>query len=304
MNLNFKEPTIDDKEWVQKILNREKKINSEAAFGTCYLWSHYYSTTICNYEDMLIKKSGSESISYECPQGAQSTSNFKKAMEAVINDAKENNCNELILTDFLDSEIQKIEEIFPEKFEFVPVRDNFEYIYKTQDLALLQGKKYHSKRNHISKFSKMFGWKYKPTIPELKDKYLAFIEKWFKSRALKEPFKKLGEYKAIKKALENYEELELSGGVLEVDSEIIAFTIGEKINNDVFLVHFEKALHEFDGAYSAINNEFSKTLLDKYKFINREEDLGIPGLRKAKLSYHPAVLLPKHKAVLKAYRKS
>ena len=172
MNLNFKKPTIDDKEWVQNILNREKKINSESAFGTCYLWADYFSTQICNYEGMLIKKSGKETTSYECPKGALSAQDFKKAMDAVINDAKENGYDELILTDFLDSEVQKTEEAFPGKFEFAPVRDDFEYIYKTKSLALLQGKKYHGKRNHISKFSKMFNWEYKPIIPEFKDKYL------------------------------------------------------------------------------------------------------------------------------------
>jgi len=301
MNLEFKDPTIDDKDWVQKILNRERKINSESAFSTCYIWSHYYSTKICLYEDMLIKKLDNESIMYECPQGARRAKDFKKAINAIINDAKENNYGEIAFVDFLDSEVRKTEEIFPKKFKFTPVRDNFEYIYKTKDLALLQGKKYHGKRNHISKFSKMFDWEYKPTIPANKEKYLAFFEKWFESRDLKEPFKKLAEYKAIQKAMQNYEALELSGGIIEVDEEIAACTIGKKINDDVFLIHFEKALNEFGGAYSVINNEFCKTLLGDYKFINREEDLGIPGLRKSKLSYGPAVLLPKYKAVFKDY---
>lgn len=302
MNLEFTDPTIEDKEWVQKILNQEKKINSESAFGTCYLWSHYYSTKICKYKNMFFKKVGNENIGYECPQGAKSTEDFKDAINAIISDAKENEYDELILTDFLDSEVKKIQEIFPGKFNFTPSRESFEYIYKTQDLALLPGKKYHSKRNHISRFSKMFQWNYKPTVAVDTEKFLVFFEKCFNSRATKEPFQKISEYEAIKKALESYEELELSGGIIEVGEEIVACTIGEEINENVFLVHFEKALPEFKEAYSVINNKFCKTLSNKYTLVNREEDLNIPGLRKSKLSYHPIILLPKYKSVLKAYR--
>ncbi len=299
MSLEFRDPTINDKQWVSKILRSEKKINSESVFGTGYIWSDHYSIKICQYENMLIKKvTKKNTTGYEFPQGAKSAQELEKAVSAVINDAKESGYNKLLFIDFLDSEVKKIEEIFPEKFKFVPVRDDFEYIYAVKDLALLPGKKYHSKRNHISKFSKTFKWNYKPMVYEDKNRYLNFFEKWFKSSASEEEYKNAGEHDAIKKALENFKTLEFSGGIIEIEGEIIACTIGEKIKEDTFLIHFEKALAEFSDAYSVINNEFCKTLLGKYKFVNREEDMGIPGLRKAKLSYRPVILLAKYDAVL------
>ena len=97
-------------------------------------------------------------------------------------------------------------------------------------------------------------------------------------------------------SFENYEKLGFEGGAILVDGKIVACTIGEKINSDNFVVHFEKAFTEFEGAYTIINQEFSKTLEDRFKFINREEDLGIEGLRKAKLSYRPFLLLEKYDA--------
>ncbi len=301
MSLEFRDPEIDDKSWIQKILNQEKKINTESAFGTCYLWADHYFVKICRYKNMLLKKLGTNCACYEFPRGAKCAEDLQKSLKAIISDAKENGYAQLTFTHLLDPEVQKIEEAFPGKFKFIPKRDKFEYIYKIRDLALLPGKKYHNKRNHISKFSKMFDWKYKPLIPTHKDRYLNFFEKWFGSRIAKKSSKNEGEHTAIKKALENYEALGLLGAVIEIDGEIIACTIGEGINKDVFSVYFEKALPEFKGAYSVINNEFCKTLLGKYKFINREEDMGIPGLRKSKLSYKPAILLPKYDAVLNTF---
>ena len=124
-----------------------------------------------------------------------------------------------------------------------------------------------------------------------------FFEKWFKIYSKDEEKFNKQEYLAIKKALENFQALKLSGGAIEVGGEIIACTIGEKINKNVLLVHFEKALPEFEGAYSVINNEFCKGEAENFRLINREEDMGIPGLRKSKLSYKPMFLLNKYTAV-------
>ena len=105
--------------------------------------------------------------------------------------------------------------------------------------------------------------------------------------------------RALRKAFANFEELKLSGGLIRIEGKPVAYTIGEEINPQVFLLHFEKALAGYDGLYAAINNEFARRNLSGYQYINREEDLGLEGLRKAKLSYHPAIILEKYRAVLK-----
>lgn len=209
---------------------------------------------------------------------------------------------EFKFTDLLSSEVTKLQNAFPEKFKITANRDNYEYIYKTKDLALLPGKKYHGKKNHISKFSKMYDWNYCPLDHKNKEKYLRFIDTWFKEKMPCEKIKKDEEYIATNKAISHMDKLEVLGGTIEIDNKIAAFTMGERINNKTFLIQFEKALPKYSNAYSVINREFAKTLLGKYDFINREEDLGIPGLRKAKLSYKPVALVPKYDAVLMDYQ--
>ena len=103
---------------------------------------------------------------------------------------------------------------------------------------------------------------------------------------------------AINMAFRSFEELKLSGGLLRVDGKPVAFTVGEEINPEVYLLHFEKALSGYEGLYAAINHEYAANHLENYRYINREEDLGIEGLRKAKLSYNPAILLEKYSATL------
>ena len=164
-----------------------------------------------------------------------------------------------------------------------------------QELSDLKVKKYHGKRGHITKFSKTHEWIYRPLNISEKENYIEFFKSWFSEKQDTNP----NEMKAIEKALDYYNELNLYGGAIYVGDKIAACAIGERINTETFVVHFEKALNEFANAYTVINHELCKDIQDKYKFINREEDLGIPGLRKAKLSYHPLTFAEKYSAVLK-----
>ena len=106
------------------------------------------------------------------------------------------------------------------------------------------------------------------------------------------------EVKAICESLENLEDFNMQGAVLYVDEKPVAMTLGSEISPNVYDINFEKALREYDGVYSVINNEFAKTLT-KYKYINREEDMGLEGLRKSKLSYNPVIILDRYNARLK-----
>lgn len=295
MEQKFKKLEIDDKIWIEKTL--KDKVYSENAFGTHFIWGEAFNSKICNYNGIFIKKSKKSDVFYEFPRGADSEESLKNAIRFIFNDFKKNNYRQLRFSELLNSEVLELEKLFPNKFEIIPRRDKYEYVYFSEDLAHLKGKKYHKKKNHISKFSKIYDWKYSPGINT--EDYMKFFEKWFKLRCPKKNYKEIPEYKALKKALTYHDELGLLGGKIEIEGEIAACTIGEKINEKIFLIHFEKALPSFDDAYSVINNEFAKSLCPKYTFINREEDMGIPGLRKAKLSYKPAFLIPKYDAVLR-----
>ena len=279
--------------WVGDILKKTHSMKSDCTFGTIYIWSGVFNTRICNYKGSLIESYDLDRLKYAFPftdGNLENTINFM-----IINHEK--NCPDapFTFTGVVDSERESLEKLFPNRFEFVPKREMWEYIYSCEELATLSGKKFHNKRNHVSKFKKLYVFEYEKINREnIKDIYV-FIEEWFNINGCIE-----SEKTAIYKCLDHYEELGLLGGVIKVNTKIIAFTIGEKINSDTFLIHFEKAFKSYSGAYSIINLEFSKILYTLgFKYINREEDLGIPGLRKAKLSYNPLMLIRKYDAIFK-----
>lgn len=295
----FKKPLVGDKIWIKKIFNFENNINSDSSLGTLFLWSDVFDVKICNFNNILLKKHGNL---YEFPKGYTSKADLKNALENLIYNAKINRYEKFKISGILSKEVLKLQEIFKDKFEIIKKRNDFEYIYKSKDLALLNGKKYHSKKNHITKFSKLYNWTCKYINLNNKEKYIRFFEKWFSEHNFDgKNIYENSEYKAIRKAFDLYKELELVGISIEIDDKIVACSIGEKINDKAFLIHFEKALSDYSEAYSVINNEFAKILFKKFEFINREEDLGIEGLRKAKLSYKPIDFIYKYDAVLKEF---
>lgn len=196
---------------------------------------------------------------------------------------------------FLKEELSKY---FSQSFEYLCSRDHFDYLYRRTDLTDLRGKDYQPKRNHANRFRKKYAYRYIPLTPEILPHCLELARKWCEEHNCEEDKNLVGEQQAMKFALEHYETLGLSGGALEVNREIVAFTYGAPVNHDTFCVHIEKADTDFDGAYTVINQEFASHIPQHFLYINREEDLGIPGLRKAKLSYSPACLLEKCRAQL------
>lgn len=290
MNLEFRSPCLEDKYLIQKILLLDNNINSESAFGTSYIWSDAYDTKICIHNGILLQKSNGY---YFFPKGIQNEHELKNILDLLKKDSV--GLKSFNFTCLLKHEADALETIFPGKFQFTPTRNDFDYIYSTKELAELKGKKYHSKRNHISKFNKLYKWKYSNELK--KDKTLDFFKKWFESDTHEGTVSSTHEFNAISKAIHNFSELNLFSGTITVDNQIVACTIAEKINDDVLLIHFEKALPNFEGAYSIINNEFCKSKMNEFKLVNREEDMGIIGLRKSKLSYKPKFLLKKYTAI-------
>lgn len=194
-----------------------------------------------------------------------------------------------------------IEREMPGKFEYIHDRNNDEYIYLSEKLITLSGKKLQSKRNHINRFkADNPDWQYFPlTSKEELMECAHMLDEW---ENLKENEKSLRyDYIATKLMLEHFDYLQLKGGAIRVNGKIIAFTIGEKLTEDSFVIHVEKAFGDINGAYTIINQQFIQHEASEFKFINREEDMGLEPLRKAKFSYQPdiileeAILLPKER---------
>lgn len=178
-------------------------------------------------------------------------------------------------------------------------RDNFDYVYNMQDLLTLKGKRLHGKRNHINQFLSRYTYEYVKITPDMLDECMAIYEDWLEGKDPTE-YGVLGEQEAIRIGLEHMKELGLAGGGILVDGKLKAFSLGERINEEMTVIHIEKADSTIPGLYPLINREFILHEWKDVKYINREEDMGLEGLRRAKMSYSPLYLLEKFRAELPA----
>jgi hypothetical protein len=184
-------------------------------------------------------------------------------------------------------------------FVVEPIRDHFDYVYRTDDLIELAGGKYHTQRNHINSFSRFYRYRYEALRPEHLPACLDLCARWCQVKRCDEDLSLMGEWAAIGMALTNFPVLQLQGGVIFIDDRVQAFSCGELLNKDTAVIHLEKADPEFRSLYAVINQQFTRKAWAGVPFINREQDLGAPGLRKAKLSYHPHRLVEKYRIRLR-----
>jgi hypothetical protein len=177
-------------------------------------------------------------------------------------------------------------------------RNSWDYVYSTSDLADLPGDKYHSKRNLIKRCLSKYRCEYRPIDSEVIRDCLQLQTEWCNLRRCDDTAGLDAENRAIKALFEAYERLNVTGGAVYVDGKLEAFTMAESLNNETAVIHFEKANPEIIGLYQVINAWFCQNALRNFAFVNREQDLGVPGLRKAKMSYHPHHMVEKYLATL------
>ena len=236
---------------------------------------------------------------YPFPMGQ---GDLKAALDTLIADAQSRGIP-FRLTGMTEAECQILESLYPGEFRFHTDRDSFDYVYAIEDLAELKGKRYQSKRNFANRFQLQHpDAKLIPldtdTIPLAQE----MLDTWFAQRKTMDPD---GDYAleqvALSRCFARFPELGAEGLVLVEKGKCLALTIGSFLTEEIFDIHFEKALEGVDGAYAFINRSFAQHLREKYprlQYLNREDDMGIPGLRKAKLSYHPHHMVAKYWARL------
>ena len=298
------EPSPDDAEKLYMAACSANLMGCTDSYANIILYRKKYKAQVCYCGGNVLRKYGTleateKDISstrtlYGFPIG---TGDMKTAVDFLTKDAAENGMP-LAFPLLTDRQKLYLETKMPNKFTFTERRDDSDYVYLTKSLAELPGGKYHKKKNHIAQFMRkhpdVF---YRPLTSENADDALKIEKVWFDANEGTGNYDKEAEYGIICEALSLLDALNLTGGVLYADNRPIAMTIGSAITEKVADVHFEKAVPEYDrdGAYAVINQEFAKTMI-KYEYLNREEDMGIEGLRKAKLSYHPELLLAKWSA--------
>ena len=194
-----------------------------------------------------------------------------------------------------------IKEACPGEMRYTEDRPNYDYIYKRQSLVDLSGREYHSKKNHLNYFKNNYQYEYVKLTSAMAKDAMMFINEFNKRKVIPEHEMVLlkMEEEAMMDTFNNIEKAEYLAGAIIIKDKIEAISIGGYLNKNTVTVHVEKANTDYRGLYQAINNEFCKNVSSNIKFINREEDLGIQNLRKAKLSYKPVKLLEKHIAVFK-----
>lgn len=268
------------------------------SFGNLSMWGDQLAAIVS--EQFVVLSNYNGKTMYHFPLGA---GDKKAAIEAIIQDAKERNLP-CFMTNLTQEHAETLESLFPETFDIRFCRDAFDYVYEIDKLADLKGRKYHRKRNHYNNFCKRTPDFYvEPVSSENIEKAKEFVTKWYADRLAESPENDYhGEQLALQKCYENYEQLGMESLLLCHNGTILAFTMGSRISPNTFDVHFEKARWDVEGAYTAINSEFAKYIRNKYpevKFLNREEDMGLEGLRKAKESYFPHHMVEKANAILK-----
>lgn len=293
--LNFELIKKDDINYYKQFYNYSEALGCDVNLLNAYLWRYEYNIKFAVLEDTLVKAYFSDDDKiwgYCMPTGK----NVKMALEQILIDARERKENPQIVM-LTNAQRAVLESTFPSKFKFVRSPENQDYIYLTKDLVTLAGKKFHAKRNHISKFYRTYTDTRFETIDDANEQdALQVVRGWCEENGYNP--KGYEEFEVIKEALELRKEYGLSGAVLYVEDKPVAMTLGSEISDKVFDINFEKALRQYDGVYAVINNEFAKTLTS-YEYINREEDMGIEGLKKSKLSYNPVIILDRFNAVLK-----
>lgn len=292
--INWKEVELNDRDQINSLICASGCHSADYCFANLYIWREEYKPLIFfNGSRLLV--GNPEWKMYAYPKG---DGDVAPSIELLLDEAHSHG-DKLVIRGLTDKTLDEFLPLYGDRFEITEDRDDADYIYSADKLCNLPGRHLSSKRNHINRFEKNGDWKFKRITPELFDTARNFISKFYEE---KDDPTLASEAIAIEEMFANYDALGFLGGLLYQNGEPVAFTAGTRLDNEVFDVHFEKALPTVEGAYTMINREFARLVVSEFPEIgafNREEDMGLAGLRKAKLSYHPDILLMKYYATEK-----
>jgi len=292
--MNFRQIKIDDIYKYNSCLTGDET-NSESSFANMYAWRNAMNTMIYFDEDncyfIYTKRDGRTACCF--PRGKNPLMGIQR-----LYDYFKSNNTPFIMESLTEKEVNFIQDNFS-NITINPDPDLDDYVYSGEKLRSLSGKKLHSKRNHINKFKAMYpDYKYVQITPSYIDKCIEFTDWWLMNKwgsAQSEDY--INEMNSVTEFLTNFQFFGLSGGMLMYGEKIIAFTIGEKLNKNTCVVHVEKADTRYEGAYTMINNLYISENWPEIEYVNREEDMGIEGIRKAKNSYYPDIMIKKYSII-------
>ncbi|MCX5782164.1 MAG: phosphatidylglycerol lysyltransferase domain-containing protein [Elusimicrobia bacterium] len=280
---------ISDKKLFDDLFSKIKPEICEYTFANLFAWKDLYNLSLSTLEDfVLLSSRKNETSNFFDPIGL---GDKKSVIKKILKDGK---------TSFIlvQEDTKKLFENESDISIFLD-RDNCDYLYNSEDLIVLKGKIYDGKRNYIKRFKSGNKYKYVRINDKNNNECLKFVDKWCEFRDCEGAESLKHEKKAIKEMLGNFSCLKLFGGLIEIGGEIAALAAGELLNKDTFVIHILKSKNGVIGLNQTMNNEFLANEAAGFKFVNMEQDLGVEGLRKSKLSYHPLKLINKYTIRLK-----
>lgn len=292
--LDFKRIELTDRSWAEELLAKADFRGSEYAFSNNYIYRKIYHIEVARMDDYYLVRTHKHDreLSYLFPAGA---GDLRPVIDALAADAAGQGVP-FRMHGACQQAVDQLEAAFPGRFQFTPVRDNFDYIYERERLVTLSGKKLHAKRNFVNRFlAEQEGkWQFEQITDANLDECWAMNEQWCAEVGCEDSESLTEESCAVRNCFNNFHSLGLRGGLLRVEGRIVAYTMGRPLSSDTFIVHIEKAFAEVAGAYPMINQQFVTHCCEGFRYINREDDVGDEGLRRAKTSYKPDILLEKY----------
>ena len=288
MTLAFHPLTLSDRESMQAVTLPSGRRNCNFTFANLVGWKFLFGTEVCVLENAVVLRFtfDGQRAYMVCTSEAMP----QELIEALLDDSNGN----LTLTGLEDSQVAQLSTLNSKLSTNIgPVRDQYDYIYRRTDLETLHGRHLDAKRNHIHRFrAEHPDFEYRPLTPEYFDECRRLTEIWQARTKFKGNSEAIDVEKQVMETIfSNWDALGMTGGSIFVDGRMVAFTYGSAVTTDTLDVCVEKADRHVEGAFAIINQQFAEHLPEQYIYLNREEDMGIPGLRQAKLSYHPEILL-------------
>lgn len=284
--LVFRKPVLSDRPWIQKIYEASGYRGAEYTFANLYLWSSFYGDVL-EYQGHLCQRLLFRGVhQYLYPAGS---GDIRPVLEALWDDSRREG-HPFVLRSLTKETMAQLEALYPGRFTYEEDRDSFDYLYTVDTLADLPGRKLQAKRNHINRFVEAYpDWHTKIITPDNLHLCEKLAERWYESHR-----ESAADRRAMEKAFQHFEKLGFEGILLfEDQTHAVGFSMGNRISRDTFDVNFEKSFADIQGAYALVNREFARHIRAHHpeiQYLNREDDMGIEGLRKAKESYHPIFL--------------
>ena len=289
--LNFEPVELNHADMLKAAFSSQKYRTSSFTVGSAIMWQKIYNIRVCEAFGCVILSADYplEGKCYSIPVGGD----VKAAINTVYDECK-NSGEKCIFSDVPEDGLELLKEIFGEKRLKISTDDGWsDYLYNASDLITYSGKKFNGQRNHVNRFNRLYpDAVFEPLTRENFDEAYEFLENYILQNGTTSESGELEGCAAIR-LMKRYFDLNLCGAVLKANNKIISLSIGEKVGDTLF-VHVEKGLIEFSGVYQVMVQKFAETYAGDLLFINREEDDGVEGLRKSKLSYHPIGLLNKY----------